>query len=113
MIQKFLREAVADLVQTEEGRSALEHYRDMRNHPGWQTHQKVLLFVAQQIGNDMLSKGFTDQDPTEKDRAQRAYHEVYEVIKLLLDPEGYIKTQQAIKHHNMAMAKKLNREQPK
>ena len=63
------------------------------------------MHVFQEIGNELLSKKFTNRTAEEKDVLQRTYHNIAEVVKFLLDPTKEGKKQMALLQHNRKLMK--------
>ena len=113
-MKKYLRDLSINYWKTNSDDHKLEHYMHLREHPGWQVHKEFLIYLLQQIGNEMLSRKFTDMTPEIKDVSQRTYHNMAEVIKFLLDPTVEFKKQAKILQHNIKMTKGVTeKEQPK
>ncbi len=105
MIEQYLKKLSGIYWKSNSDDHKLEHYVQMREHPGWQVHQEFLMHVFQEIGNELLSKKFTNRTAEEKDVLQRTYHNMAEVIKFLLDPAREGKKQLAILQHNRNITK--------
>jgi hypothetical protein len=99
-VKKYLKALSVNYWKTNVDDRKLENYIRMREHPGWDVHKEFLIFMLQQIGNEMLSATFTKKDKEEKDILQRTYHNMSEVIRFLLDPTTEGKKQGALLQHN-------------
>lgn len=105
-MKRYLKILSTNYWKTNSDDHKLEHYAHMmQEHPGWHVHKEFLIYLLQEIGNELLSDKFTKKPPEEKDVLQRTYHNMAEVIKFLLDPTVEGKKQLAMLQHNRKMAK--------
>ena len=108
-MKKYLRELSINYWKTNNDDHKLEAYMHMREHPGWQVHKEFLVYLLQQIGNEMLSQKFTNMTPELKDVLQKTYYNMAEVVKFLLDPTVEFKKQSKLLQHNLKMAKETTK----
>lgn len=103
MIKTVLRKISEGLLRTEEGNRLAVNYIEMQNHLGWKTHQGVLIQIANEITQYMLSETFTKLDIHEKDAQQRSFFITKEIIDFLLNPMKGAEKYAAIMQHNQRM----------
>jgi hypothetical protein len=102
MIEKIVRE-MSKGFGSEQGRSMYEKYKELRKQEGWKVHQGLIIQVANELSQYLLSKEFTYLDKEEKDARQRAIYISKEIIDFLLDPVAGLDRHNAINIHNKRM----------
>ena len=85
-MRKILNELSAHYANFEENLQKITVYGQMKQHPGWNVHQELLMLCRGKLAEEVLSKRFTELESTEKDVRQRAYAMVDDFIKFLLNP---------------------------
>lgn len=73
-------------ILSEDGRSGLVHFLEMKKHPGWQTHKGFLLHMGNLLANEVIGAKFQQLPEKEKLVRLEAYSMLSEAIKFLLDP---------------------------
>ena len=86
MIKKLLLDISWAIYTMDDRVGKFRSYGEMRNHPGWETHQKFMVIIANKMSEYMFSDAFTKLSAEEKDIAQRTMHSTKEIIDFLLDP---------------------------
>jgi hypothetical protein len=81
-----IKEIIEGFMKTNPDDRRLSHYWEMRQHPGWEVHQEILMMIRGKIAEEVLSERFTRLDIGEKDARQRAYNMVNQLIKFLVNP---------------------------
>lgn len=104
MIKKNLRAIAGELIARDSDDHRLTAYLEMQKHQGWETHKAILVGLFQHMGNDLLSKEYTEKSAEDKDLIQRVYFELSDIIKFLLNPLKEVEGQTKIKSHNRRMA---------
>ena len=102
MIRKILRNIGRGLA-TDQGEAAYHKYIELQKHEGWKVHQGLIIEIANQLTQYLLSEKYTNLPLEEKDAQQRAIYAGKEIIEFLLDPMKDVKKNNAIKWHNQQM----------
>lgn len=102
-MNKILTSIAQAFIESEDGREALKHYIDLKQHRGWKTHQAFLLEMGNRLSNEVLTRKFQSMEANNKLVRLEAYSMVSEVIKFLLNPVATLTNINKVKAHNIKM----------
>lgn len=111
-MNKHINKVLKELFGSDAGQQAFRKYYQMTEHPGWKTHQDILITLKGLIVEEILSKKFTDLSSSEKDVQQRAYAGINEIIDFLINPVSKAQKLNAIKLHNTKMEATVRKRPP-
>jgi hypothetical protein len=102
-VDTILNKISRALILSESGKLAANKYREMQRHEGWKFHQGILVDIANQMVEYLLTREYTELPKEEKDIQQRALYISKEVIDFLLNPLERATKYAAIERHNKKM----------
>ena len=77
--------------RSEDFQRGVQDYERAINSKDWFFIRDLFLGFQGIIATDILSKRFTELDPTEKDVSQRAYFQMVQILEFLSDPMKWMK----------------------
>lgn len=90
-MKNLLGQFVTYFDQSEEFQRELASLERAIKSKEWQFFKTMLLSMQGIMANDMLSKQFTNLDPTEKDVVQKTYYNINQMLTFLMNPLGWVK----------------------
>jgi hypothetical protein len=99
-MNKIIHRVLAGYLASKEGQEALRHIAIMKDHPGWNKYQTILMEMGNYLANAAISKEFQKLDDKDKLIRLEAYSMMSDFIKFAINPLPNIERIIAIQKHN-------------
>ena len=90
-MKSLLTQFITYFEQSEEFQRELTALERAIKSKEWQFFKTMLLSMQGIMANDMLSKKYTNLDPTEKDVTQRTYYNINQMLMFFMNPLRWVK----------------------